>query len=180
MSSLDTSVDGNPAFRSLVILIVYLVIALSLTGYICRTIYSRWKIRRVASTASDGTGINTFALLAILSLAATWFYMFSFFVDSYHGWACKNGISGSPFSDIAKLELWLRETRLFREAWETVLETPRRFWWSQQIFLWTTAWSAFLGFMGTHVCFRKFHSKKFCFSLVVALCIPLINHLRVM
>tara|TARA_R110002003_G_scaffold1926_10_gene23778 strand:+ start:7145 stop:7375 length:231 start_codon:yes stop_codon:yes gene_type:complete len=30
--------------------------------------------------------------------------------------------------------LWLRETSLFREAWETVVVGNARYWWSHQIF----------------------------------------------
>lgn len=50
-----------------------------------------------------------------------------------------------------RLELWLQNTKLFREAWETVIETPSRFWWSGQIFLWTTGWTLFLGVMGKNL-----------------------------
>lgn len=90
-----------------------------------------------------------FTALAALSLGFTWCYMFSFFAYSYHDWACERGIVPDVV-DVRKLEMWLRDTKLFKEAWETVSETPQRFWWSGQIFLWTVGWSLFLGVMGKY------------------------------
>ena len=88
--------------------------------------------------------------------------MFALFAHSYRAWAGSQqaqsqqlllaaGGSGSgvlSISTIFKLEMWLRDAKLFREAWETVIESPARFWWSGQIFLWATGWSLFLGVMG--------------------------------
>ncbi|CAL5873943.1 uncharacterized protein PFLUO_LOCUS8228 [Penicillium psychrofluorescens] len=95
--------------------------------------------------------------------------MFAFFAHSYRTWAGSQqsqtqqlllaaaagsgggiGSVGSgvqSISTIFKLEMWLRDAKLFREAWETVIESPARFWWSGQIFLWATGWSLFLGIM---------------------------------
>lgn len=102
--------------------------------------------------------------------------MFAFFAHSYRAWAgsqqsqsqqlllaaAATAASGSStssdigsvgsgaqsISTIFKLEMWLRDAKLFREAWETVIESPARFWWSGQIFLWATGWGLFLGVMG--------------------------------
>jgi hypothetical protein len=43
---------------------------------------------------------------------------------------------------------WLKDTSLFRDAWEIVTERSRRYWWSQQIFLGAAAWSVFVGIEG--------------------------------
>jgi hypothetical protein len=43
---------------------------------------------------------------------------------------------------------WLKDTKLFREAWEIAVEKSARYWWTQQIFFGTAAWSVFLGIEG--------------------------------
>ncbi|KAL2009055.1 hypothetical protein VTN00DRAFT_7249 [Thermoascus crustaceus] len=138
-------------YRSLPILITYLLIALMLTESIVRRLYRRYRYLKSQSQTEWLTrrrNVALFTLLAILSLGSTWYYMFSFFAYSYHDWACERGVLGGNGMDVRKLELWLRDTKLFKEAWETVSETPQRFWWSGQIFLWTVGWSLFLGVMG--------------------------------
>lgn len=80
--------------------------------------------------------------------------MFACFAHSYRNWEQSVGTLNSQDLDaslMTRLELWLQNTKLFREAWETVIETPARFWWSGQIFLWTTGWSLFLGVMGKNL-----------------------------
>ena len=143
--------------RSLPILISYLCLAASLTLSSCQTIYCRYKARQTQndwSTPQRRQQFFIFAALAALSLGTTWYYMFAFFAHSYRNWETGYLIAQNrelPQSIVSRLELWLRNTGLFREAWETVIETPARFWWSGQIFQWTTGWSLFLGVMGTHI-----------------------------
>lgn len=148
---------GHPpelVYRSLPILISYIILAAALALNACRSIFNRYQARQKKNDwASPGRRWHflLFVLLAALSLGATWYYMFAFFVHSYRNWEQTGGalaLRGRELSVLYRLELWLQETKLFREAWETVIETPARFWWSGQIFLWTTAWSLFLGVMG--------------------------------
>ncbi|KAJ5610267.1 hypothetical protein N7510_006986 [Penicillium lagena] len=161
-------------YRSLPILLSYVTLCATLSLHTCQTIHARYRTRQ---SRNDYSSITTnpcrhfwiFVFLAALSLAATWNYMFAFFAHSYHAWAGSQqsqsqqlllaaaGGSGSGMgsvgsgvlstSTIFKLEMWLRDAKLFREAWETVIESPARFWWSGQIFLWATGWSLFLGVM---------------------------------
>ncbi|KAJ5678525.1 uncharacterized protein N7477_004158 [Penicillium maclennaniae] len=140
-------------YRSLPILVSYITLAAALALNACRAIHKRYQAREKANDwASPARRAHffIFAVLAILSLGATWFYMFAFFAHSYRNWEETRGVSdlqGAEVSILFKLELWLQNAKLFREAWETVIETPARFWWSGQIFLWTTGWSVFLGIM---------------------------------
>lgn len=164
-------------YRSLPILLSYITVCATLSLHTCRTIHARYKTRQsrndwssTATTTNPRRHFRIFVTLAALSLAATWYYMFAFFAHSYRTWAGSQqsqtqqlllaaaagsgggiGSVGSgvqSISTIFKLEMWLRDAKLFREAWETVIESPARFWWSGQIFLWATGWSLFLGIMG--------------------------------
>ncbi|KAJ5812332.1 hypothetical protein N7474_008633 [Penicillium riverlandense] len=153
-------------YRSLPILLSYITICATLSLHTCRTIHARYKTRQPRNDwSSSNTTTNprrnfmVFASLAALSLAATWYYMFAFFAHSYRAWAgsqhsqtqqllhAAGGSGALSIPTIFKLEMWLRDAKLFREAWETVIESPARFWWSGQIFLWATGWSLFLGVM---------------------------------
>ncbi|KAJ5999517.1 hypothetical protein N7451_007327 [Penicillium sp. IBT 35674x] len=140
--------------RSLSILAFYLTLCATLALNICLKIYRQYRIRKVRPSWSTTHGpiFTLFLILASVSLATTWYYMFAFFRHSYTSWAAGQApaqqalIETKPY--LAKLELWLRDRKLFREAWESVSETPAKFWWSGQIFLWTIGWSLFLGVMG--------------------------------
>ncbi|KAJ5121754.1 hypothetical protein N7526_008691 [Penicillium atrosanguineum] len=140
-------------YRSLPILVSYITLAAALALNACRAIYKRYQARQKANdwaSPARRTHFFIFAALAVLSLGATWFYMFAFFAHSYRNWEETRSVldlQGAEVSISFKLELWLQKAKLFREAWETVIETPARFWWSGQIFLWTTGWSVFLGIM---------------------------------
>lgn len=143
---------SDTIIRSFPILLSYLCLAASLTIHSCRTIHSRYQFRQKHNdwAPAQRRQFFIFATLAALSLGATWYYMFAFFAHSYRSWEAQAG-RAVPLSLVPRLEMWLRNTKLFREAWETVMETPARFWWSGQIFLWTTGWSVFLGLMGMYM-----------------------------
>ena len=51
---------------------------------------------------------------------------------------------------------WLKDTSLFRDAWEIVIERSGRYLWSQQIFLGAAAWSVYVGIEGeSSYCFIR-------------------------
>ena len=153
---MSESNTNESQIRSLPILIGYLCLAASLALNACRIIYCRYKARQRQndwSTPQRRQQFFIFAWLAALSLSKTWYYMFAFFAHSYRKWETGCLVAQDvalPQSIVSRLELWLRNTGLFREAWETVIETPARFWWSGQIFQWTTGWSLFLRIMGMY------------------------------
>ncbi|RMD42148.1 hypothetical protein DV735_g3012, partial [Chaetothyriales sp. CBS 134920] len=91
--------------------------------------------------------VKLFSALAILSLGTTWYYMLRFFSVSYASWASEPTQTAAP-AECLNSALWLRDTHLFEQAWWTVVATPARFWWSQQIFFFTTGWSVFVGRQG--------------------------------
>ncbi|BGP15650.1 hypothetical protein JCM10213_005119 [Rhodosporidiobolus nylandii] len=74
-----------------------------------------------------------FFLLALASLGSTWSYMFAYFRRSFEDSAARAGVAAAEYSTQA----WLNDVSLFHEAWHYVCETPQRWWWSEQLCLWT-------------------------------------------
>ena len=144
----------------------YLCLAAVLTAQILRLLYQA-KVRPQTQQQDPryrtpkSAHLVLFATLAVVSLVITWYYMLAFFKLSYQTWARNNNVPLpvrlwrsdvllARNEDVGGLHLgpWLRETKLFKDAWETVIDGKARFWWSQQIFLITTIWSVFLGVEG--------------------------------
>ncbi|KAL7269878.1 hypothetical protein RUND412_007438 [Rhizina undulata] len=90
------------------------------------------------------SAIIIFTFLALASLGSTWYYMGSYFRHSYVRWALRYRVPKEGL----RLGDWLKDVKLFKEAWEAVVVTPERWWWSQQIFLGTCGWSVFMGAEG--------------------------------
>jgi hypothetical protein len=151
------------SLRPVAIFISYLSVAGLLTVSILRSLFRRWSMTRQSNILKHGlssrlTGVQLFSALAALSLATTWYYMFAFLGRSYRKWAADHGIPRAHdslghlgLSYIRELEVgrWLKDSALFKEAWESAISSPQRFWWTQQIFLFTAAWSYFLGIRGS-------------------------------
>ena len=152
--------------KPVAILCSYLGLAAVLTAQILRLLYQA-KFRPQTPQQNPhyrprkSTYLVIFATLAVVSLGITWYYMLAFFTLSYQTWARNNGVQLparlwrsdvllATNEDVGGLHLgpWLRDTKLFKDAWETVIDGKARFWWSQQIFLITTIWSLFLGVEG--------------------------------
>jgi hypothetical protein len=133
----------SPAFpnlRPLAIFSSYMILAALLTVITIRTI-----LQKAKSSSYSLLRISIFSVLASLSLATTWFYMYQFFALSYRTWALNGYHKGV---DGLQLGEWLGDSQLFEEAWGTACATPQRYWWTQQIFLLTTFWSLILGAEG--------------------------------
>ncbi|KAL5043506.1 hypothetical protein BDW71DRAFT_118597 [Aspergillus fruticulosus] len=141
-------------YRSILLFLGYLSLILSLAFICCRTIYVRFQARQRNNdwaTPWRRAHLFLFVFLAAMSLGTTWYYMISLFVHTYNNWATSP--QGLPYAGeetplITRMGLWLYNTYIFQEAWETVSETAARVWWSGQIFGWTIGWSLFLGITG--------------------------------
>ena len=157
---------GASNIKPVTILGSYLCLAAVLTAQILRLLYQA-KFRPQTQRQDPhyrnpkSAHLVLFATLALVSLVITWYYMLAFFTLSYQTWARNNSVPSPArfwrrdiFSvineDVCRLHLgaWLRDTKLFKDAWKTVIDGKARFWWSQQIFLITTVWSVFLGVEG--------------------------------
>lgn len=79
-----------------------------------------------------------FAVLAAASLLTTWSFMFRYFEWSYDNWLTVRSQHKLDPS-VKHWGLWLKETSLFREAWESVIIGHDRYWWSHQIFYFASA-----------------------------------------
>ncbi|OCK80030.1 hypothetical protein K432DRAFT_329046 [Lepidopterella palustris CBS 459.81] len=129
--------------RPLTIFTSYILLCLTLTLLILHTIFAKARPLR-----SYPRGSRLFAALAVFSLAVTWYFMLCFFAHSYRTWASSSNYIvtlGSEPGGRMPLGAWLRDSKLFKEAWGSAMATPGRFWWSQQIFYGTAGWSVFIG-----------------------------------
>ena len=156
---------SNSNLRPLSIFGGYLLLASALVGFVSYDVL--YKAYRALPPSQDTRHrqpsrerhVQLFAVLATLSLATTWYYMFSYFTLSYRVWAHEMG-KGLPVGlwsqggifEGGQLRLalgrWLSDTSLFWDAWEIVIERSKRYWWSQQTFLGAAAWSVFVGIEG--------------------------------
>ncbi|KAH0421166.1 hypothetical protein CcaCcLH18_13599 [Colletotrichum camelliae] len=131
----------------------YMILAAALTIKSIAIIRSQRK-SSLARPAQDDPGrsarrraVPVFGILAVVSLATTWYHMFRFFEWSYQQWAISHvfagvGITGGEGG--LRLGEWLRDTSLFKQAWASTLETGPRAWWSLQIFGFCANWSVLL------------------------------------
>lgn len=122
------------------ILAAYMTTAAALTALCIRVIVSAPVKKK---SGKPTAAVRLFSLLALASLAITWFYMFCYFQWSYRDWA-----AGAGAGDTLRLGDWLRDTSLFRQAWASALDTPARVWWTVQIFGFCAVWSVVLSVRG--------------------------------
>lgn len=155
----------NSNVRPLSIFAGYLILASGLSGLISYDVLRR-AFRSLPPSqdtrhrqSSHEKHVQLFAILALLSLAVTWYHMLQYVALSYRAWAYEMdeplpstlcGENGYFAFGTLRLALgrWLKDTSLFRDVWEIVVERSSRYWWSQQIFLGAAAWSVFVGIEG--------------------------------
>ncbi|GAA6043831.1 hypothetical protein JCM8097_002076 [Rhodosporidiobolus ruineniae] len=76
---------------------------------------------------------GVFILLALASVGSTWYYMLKYFERSFIDSAFRAGVSPAAYTTKA----WLADVSLFHEAWAYVCDSPQRWWWTEQLCLWT-------------------------------------------
>lgn len=129
--------------RPTAILAGYLIACVTCAGISIRTIY-----RQAASSKAVSRRpymIIVFSALATLSLATTWYHKFGFFKWSYQQW---ESTRLEKLDNELHLGEWLRDTKLFKQAWVSTLERPPRAIWSLQIFAFCANWSVMLAWQG--------------------------------
>jgi hypothetical protein len=118
-----------------VIFISYMLTCLLTTVFIVAKLLQKNAIRKKLTTSSPSPSsqVYLFSTLAVGSLLTTWTFMVKYFGASYRTW-----LMWWSYYELEPHQmhygLWLRETSLFREAWETVIVGTARYWWSHQIF----------------------------------------------
>jgi hypothetical protein len=121
--------------RPYVIFFSYLLTCLAVAVFIMLKLIKRAGVLQNSTAAQPPPRkhVLLFSALAAGSLLTTWTHMFKYFKLSYGQWLM--------WRSYYKLEpeqnhwgLWLKETSLFREAWESVIIGNARYWWSHQIF----------------------------------------------
>lgn len=112
-----------------------------------------------------GHAKRIFGLLAVLSLASTWYYMLTFLRHSYLAYLERCHLTSYPLPPtpppfnlsrpaqlvpalhlrILRISQWLASLSLFKEAWMEVIKDATSWWWSSEICIITVgAWALFL------------------------------------
>ncbi|KAF1944776.1 hypothetical protein EJ02DRAFT_442343 [Clathrospora elynae] len=121
--------------RPYVIFFSYLATCFSVAVFIILKLTKRYNVLAKSATAQlpPKKHIWLFSVLATGSLLTTWSYMVQYFSVSYQSW-----LMWRSYYELEPQHkhwgLWLKETSLFREAWQTVVIGNARYWWSHQIF----------------------------------------------
>ncbi|KAI9817508.1 MAG: hypothetical protein M1827_001118 [Pycnora praestabilis] len=157
---------ANSNLRPIYILLTYFLAREGLLILILHTCYRAYtSLVPSQSTrhrqSSRSKHVLLFASLAALSSVLSYHYMHSFLTLSYKVWAHERGEefpdrfwgSGGIFGssdERVRLELgrWFEDSTIFKDSWEVVVQSSRRFWWSQQVLLGSVAWSVFLSVEG--------------------------------
>ncbi|KAH7418326.1 hypothetical protein BKA64DRAFT_564193, partial [Cadophora sp. MPI-SDFR-AT-0126] len=105
--------------------------------------------------------VQTFSILAIVSLTTAAFFGVKFGLLSYRVWATERGVDlpESLFGDKGALRAgehpgrfhlvrWLNDTSFYRDSLEIVAEKARHFWWGQQVNLGLISFSTYLALEG--------------------------------
>lgn len=119
----------------------YLIFFSYLTTCFLVAVFIILKLRKRSSVLQKSTTarpppkkhVYLFSALAAGSLLTTWGFMIQYFNVSYKTWLMWRSYYELDAHHM-HWGLWLRETSLFREAWETVIVGNSRYWWSHQIF----------------------------------------------
>ncbi|KAF2659949.1 hypothetical protein K491DRAFT_712240 [Lophiostoma macrostomum CBS 122681] len=122
--------------RAYLIFFGYLGLCASLTIVIVQRLLKSYRILYKSTTARPPPKeyVWLFACLAAGSLGTTWYHMFQFFNISYQQWYTWRSYYDLPAEKL-HWGLWLKETSLFKEAWQTAIVGNARYWWTHQIFL---------------------------------------------
>ena len=121
--------------RPYLIFFSYMLTCASVSVFIISRIFKKYAVLKKSTTAAPPPSKHVwlFGALAAGSLLTTWTYMVKYFNVSYQTWLMWRSYWALDPAH-RHWGLWLKETGLFREAWETVVVGNARYWWSHQIF----------------------------------------------
>lgn len=141
-------VDTNG--RAYLMFVSYLGLCLMLSNFVILKIVKSYRQLRRSEVVRlpPRNHVRAFILLAVGSVVTTWYYQYRAFVVSYQTWMMwRSYWELSP--DQMHWGLWLKETSLFKETWQTTIIGNARYWWTHQIFFFACALSLSLEQLGT-------------------------------
>ncbi|KAF2830771.1 hypothetical protein CC86DRAFT_343779 [Ophiobolus disseminans] len=131
--------------RPYLIFFSYMLTCFLVSVFIIAKIFKKYAVLKKSTTASPPPSKHVwlFSILAAGSLLTTWTFMVKYFNVSYQAWLMwRSYYELDPHH--RHWGLWLKETSLFHEAWETVVVGNARYWWSHQIFFFALALGLYL------------------------------------
>ncbi|KAI9452116.1 hypothetical protein BJY52DRAFT_1294624 [Lactarius psammicola] len=101
---------------------------------------------RDAAASGNASSSWIYVSLALASFGCTWYYMISFMRWSFMDYEQSVGVlKNSTGPILVRVANWLWSTALFEQAWTIVCDGPLRWWWSEQLCLFTVGfWTVFL------------------------------------
>jgi len=133
-----TGTDSNT--RPYFIFFTYLTTCVGLTLYVIHKLLKNYIVLSKSTSARPPPRkhVLLFIGLAASSLLTTWYYMIQYFKVSYKTWLMWR--SYYEFTDDQNhWGMWLKDTSLFKEAWEITIVGNARYWWTHQIFFFACA-----------------------------------------
>lgn len=126
--------------RAYLIFFGYLATCVLLTAYVVQKLLKNYVVLSKSTTARPPprNHVLLFVSLAAGSLLTTWYHMIRYFQVSYQVWLMWRSYYQLS-DDQNHWGLWLRETSLFKEAWEIAIVGNARYWWTHQIFFFACA-----------------------------------------
>jgi hypothetical protein len=146
--------DSNT--RPYLIFFGYLSTCVLLTLYVIQKLAKNYVVLQKSPTARPPPRkhVLIFIGLAAGSLLSTWYYMIKYFQASYKTWLMWR--SYYQFTDDENhWGMWLKDTSLFKEAWEIVIVGNARYWWSHQIFFFACALGLAMEQKGIFIFYRR-------------------------
>ncbi|KAH9053110.1 hypothetical protein EDB87DRAFT_1653824 [Lactarius vividus] len=123
----------------------YFISILCLFVLVVQSISERHRLAATSGNASKSSSW-IYAGLALASFGYTWYYMISYMQWSFMDYERSAGLLKNGTEPILeRVANWLRNTPLFEQAWTIVCDGPLRWWWSEQLCLFTVGfWTIFL------------------------------------
>ena len=165
---MDTRTDSqHQNLIGAVIFICYVSLAIYLTGFITGTLLRPYQSMRSprsrygVKNLSLERQVQVFSSLSVVSFSVLSYHMTNVLIQSYKAWATAQNIESQdqPEKDGSSLERhvywpciclweWLKNSHLFEDFGNAIVENNSRYWWTQQALLVSIAWSVFMSVEG--------------------------------
>ncbi|PVH86926.1 hypothetical protein DL98DRAFT_582243 [Cadophora sp. DSE1049] len=158
--------ESSPSYIPAAVVGAHLFSIVYLSLVACRTIYRSYLALPPSSATRHREPlrrgyVQTFSILALVSITTAAFFGAKFALLSYRVWATERGVElpESLFGDKGALRAgehpgrfhlvrWLNDTPFYRDSLEIVAEKARHFWWGQQVNLGLISFSTYLALEG--------------------------------
>ena len=156
-----------------VIFVCYVSSALFLTGLIIGMLYRTYQSlpssrpTYIAKNPYLEGQVRLFASLSVISFSVLSYHMVNVILQSYQAWATTQSLKSSDQLGEDQIFLntqiywpciclweWLKDSHLFEDFGNAIVDNSARYWWTQQALLTSILWSVFMSVEGTAIPFQ--------------------------